>query len=72
MDLTPREVLEEGAMFLGLVLLQNKLKVETAPVLAALHQADITTVMITGKKGLYGHLGYNLHLNEDHVKDAQS
>ncbi|ROT85511.1 hypothetical protein C7M84_012527 [Penaeus vannamei] len=47
-DLTPREVLEEGAMFLGLVLLQNKLKVETAPVLAALHQADITTVMITG------------------------
>ncbi|XP_042868146.1 polyamine-transporting ATPase 13A3-like isoform X2 [Penaeus japonicus] len=47
-DLTPREVLEEGAMFLGLVLLQNKLKVETAPVLAALHQAEITTVMITG------------------------
>ncbi|XP_047491812.1 probable cation-transporting ATPase 13A4 isoform X4 [Penaeus chinensis] len=47
-DLTPREDLEEGAMFLGLVLLQNKLKVETAPVLAVLHQADITTVMITG------------------------
>ncbi|XP_069958111.1 polyamine-transporting ATPase 13A2 isoform X2 [Cherax quadricarinatus] len=44
----PRDVLEMGSTFLGLVLLHNKLKVETAPVLATLHKAAITTVMVTG------------------------
>ncbi|KAG0705391.1 putative cation-transporting ATPase 13A3 [Chionoecetes opilio] len=44
----PREKLEQDATFLGLVLLQNKIKPETAPVLATLHQAQLTPVMITG------------------------
>ncbi|XP_063865202.1 polyamine-transporting ATPase 13A3-like isoform X3 [Scylla paramamosain] len=44
----PREELEKNATFLGLVLLQNKLKVETPPVLATLHNAHLTPVMVTG------------------------
>ncbi|XP_071531057.1 probable cation-transporting ATPase 13A4 isoform X2 [Panulirus ornatus] len=47
-EASTREKLEEGAMFLGLVLLQNKLKVETAPVVSMLQRANITTVMVTG------------------------
>ncbi|XP_069170169.1 probable cation-transporting ATPase 13A4 isoform X1 [Procambarus clarkii] len=47
-EASPREKLEEDSVFLGLVLLQNKLKVQTAPVLATLHKAKITTVMVTG------------------------
>ncbi|MPC19642.1 putative cation-transporting ATPase 13A3 [Portunus trituberculatus] len=46
--LQPREELEKNATFLGLVLLQNKLKIETPPVLATLHCAHLTPVMVTG------------------------
>ncbi|XP_045113394.1 polyamine-transporting ATPase 13A3-like isoform X2 [Portunus trituberculatus] len=46
--LQPREELEKNATFLGLVLLQNKLKIETPPVLATLHRAHLTPVMVTG------------------------
>ncbi|XP_066971293.1 polyamine-transporting ATPase 13A3-like isoform X4 [Macrobrachium rosenbergii] len=47
-ETSPREKLEDGAEFLGLVILQNKVKKETPSVIATLHQADIRTVMITG------------------------
>lgn len=35
--------------FLGLIIMQNKLKAETAGVLQDLHKAQIRTVMVTGK-----------------------
>lgn len=35
--------------FLGLIIMQNKLKAETAGVLKDLHRANIRTVMVTGK-----------------------
>ncbi|XP_068211342.1 polyamine-transporting ATPase 13A3-like isoform X2 [Palaemon carinicauda] len=47
-EASPREKLEDGAEFLGLVVLQNKVKVETPSVISTLHHADIRTVMITG------------------------
>lgn len=36
--------------FLGLIIMQNKIKGETAGVLQQLQQADIRTLMVTGKK----------------------
>lgn len=35
--------------FLGLIILQNKLKAETPGVLQDLHRAQIRTVMVTGE-----------------------
>lgn len=35
--------------FLGLIIMQNKLKAETAGVLKDLHRANIRTVMVTGE-----------------------
>lgn len=43
-----REELELGCGFLGLVVLHNKVKPQTAPALATLHNAHLTTVMLTG------------------------
>ncbi|XP_058876833.1 polyamine-transporting ATPase 13A3, partial [Acipenser ruthenus] len=43
-----REAVESGMDFLGLVVLQNKLKPQTPPVLAELRRAGIRTVMVTG------------------------
>lgn len=37
--------------FLGLIIMQNKMKEETASVLEQLRQADIRTLMVTGKCG---------------------
>ncbi|KAG7464595.1 hypothetical protein MATL_G00167230 [Megalops atlanticus] len=45
---TGREVIECEMEFLGLLMLQNKLKPQTVPVLAELHRAHIRTVMVTG------------------------
>lgn len=36
--------------FLGLIIMQNKIKEETAGVLYQLRQANIRTLMVTGKK----------------------
>ncbi|UYV64215.1 ATP13A3 [Cordylochernes scorpioides] len=44
----PREDIETGLTFLGLLAMENRLKPETAPVLATLHAAAIRTVMVTG------------------------
>lgn len=35
--------------FLGLIIMQNKLKAETPAVLQDLHRASIRTVMVTGE-----------------------
>lgn len=43
-----REAVECDLNFLGLVILQNTLKPETTPIITALHNANIRTVMITG------------------------
>ncbi|KAK4303561.1 hypothetical protein Pmani_024421 [Petrolisthes manimaculis] len=43
-----REELEIGCGFLGLVVMHNKVKPQTAPALATLHNANLTTVMLTG------------------------
>ncbi|KAM4771099.1 putative cation-transporting ATPase 13A4 [Rhinophrynus dorsalis] len=43
-----REEVESGLTFLGLLIMENKLKPETKPVLQELQAANIRTVMITG------------------------
>ncbi|KAI1882813.1 hypothetical protein AGOR_G00238780 [Albula goreensis] len=43
-----RDHIESGMDFLGLVIMQNKLKPETPGVLGELHRANIRTVMVTG------------------------
>ena len=42
------EALECELRLLGLLLLENRLKPETAPVLRELHEARIRTLMVTG------------------------
>uniref|UniRef100_A0A8D0B4R9 Polyamine-transporting ATPase 13A3 n=1 Tax=Sander lucioperca TaxID=283035 RepID=A0A8D0B4R9_SANLU len=43
-----RDHIEANMEFLGLIIMQNKLKAETPAVLQDLHQASIRTVMVTG------------------------
>lgn len=43
-----RDHIESNMDFLGLIIMQNKLKAETPGVLQDLHQANIRTVMVTG------------------------
>ncbi|MEE6501484.1 hypothetical protein FKM82_004204 [Ascaphus truei] len=43
-----REVIENNMTFLGLIIMQNKLKEETPAVLEDLHKANIRMVMVTG------------------------
>jgi cation-transporting ATPase 13A3/4/5 len=43
-----REKVESDLIFLGLLILENRLKNETKPVLEELISAQIKTVMITG------------------------
>ncbi|XP_078524291.1 putative cation-transporting ATPase 13A4 [Lissotriton helveticus] len=47
-DSLPREKLESDLTFLGILVLENRLKPETKPVLKELRAANIRTVMITG------------------------
>lgn len=44
-----RDHIEANMDFLGLIIMQNKLKAETAGVLHDLEKAHIRTVMVTGK-----------------------
>lgn len=44
-----RDLLETNMEFLGLIIMQNKIKPETAGVLQELRQAHIRTLMVTGK-----------------------
>ena len=48
-DEMARADLEEKAEFLGLIVMQNSIKEETYPAIKELHDADIITVMVTGK-----------------------
>ncbi|KAM7379060.1 hypothetical protein PAMP_004634 [Pampus punctatissimus] len=43
-----RDLIETNMEFLGLVIMQNKIKAETAGVLSDLRQANIRTLMVTG------------------------
>ena len=45
----PREEAESGLTFLGLLVMENRLKQETKPVLRELAAARIRSVMVTGK-----------------------
>ena len=44
-----REDVECELTFLGLLVLENRLKKETTPVITQLKQANIRTIMVTGK-----------------------
>lgn len=44
-----RDLIETNMEFLGLIIMQNKIKEETAGVLHELRQANIRTLMVTGK-----------------------
>ncbi len=44
-----RDLIETNMEFLGFVIMQNKIKEETAGVLCELRQANIRTLMVTGK-----------------------
>lgn len=45
-----RDHIETNMEFLGLIIMQNKLKAETPGVLQVLYRANIRTVMVTGEK----------------------
>lgn len=45
---TQREHVESELTFLGLLIMENRLKKETKPILKELSEARIRTVMITG------------------------
>ena len=45
-----RDHIEANMEFLGLIIMQNKLKAETPAVLQDLHRANIRTVMVTGEQ----------------------
>jgi cation-transporting ATPase 13A3/4/5 len=46
-----RENVENDLEFLGMVVLENRLKPETEPVIGVLKGAGVKIVMITGRKG---------------------
>lgn len=48
-DCVFRDVIENNMDFLGLIIMQNKMKEVTASVLEQLRQANIRTLMVTGK-----------------------
>ncbi|KAK7085699.1 hypothetical protein SK128_009333, partial [Halocaridina rubra] len=43
-----REEVECDLEFLGLLVMENRLKMETTPIITQLHQANIKTIMVTG------------------------
>ncbi|KAM6989740.1 LOW QUALITY PROTEIN: polyamine-transporting ATPase 13A3-like [Tautogolabrus adspersus] len=49
-----RDLIETNMDFLGLIIMQNKIKVETAGVLQELRKANIRTLMVTGDNMLTG------------------
>lgn len=48
-----REEAEADLVFLGLVVMENRLKPETSGVLGVLRDAQIRTIMVTGKTLYY-------------------
>ena len=43
-----RDVVEKNLTFLGLLVMENKLKPETSPIIDVLNSANVKTVMVTG------------------------
>lgn len=43
-----REVVEQDLIFVGLLIMENKLKPETAPTMLQLNAAAVKSVMVTG------------------------
>lgn len=50
-----REELEKNLHFLGFVIMENRLKPQTRPVILELQSAAIRTIMVTGKSMLHNH-----------------
>lgn len=48
-----REEVENDLVFLGLIVLENKLKPETTPVISKLKDANLRLVIVTGEKYSY-------------------
>ena len=48
-----RDKVETDLTFLGLLILENTLKPETTPVIHQLREADIRTVMVTGRRAQF-------------------
>ena len=46
------DAVESELEFVGLIVFENKLKPETAPVIRELHEANIRNVMVTGTRRL--------------------
>lgn len=55
-----RDVIETNMDFLGLIIMQNKIKPETAGVLEQLRQANIRTLMVTGKSAQGRHFHHSI------------
>jgi len=51
----PREAVEQGLEFLGLIILENRLKQPTTPVIMELREANIRVLMITGLQANANH-----------------
>lgn len=46
-----REDVEAGLIFLGLIIMENRLKPETTGIISMLRNASIRTIMVTGESG---------------------
>jgi cation-transporting ATPase 13A3/4/5 len=49
-----REDVESNLIFLGLIIMENRLKPETTGIIGMLHNASIRTIMVTGEFNRYG------------------
>lgn len=68
-----REELEMELTFLGLIVLKNNLKPNTTSVLQELRDADIRSVMITGKEDkISGHCFFKMTISGDSLLTAIS
>jgi cation-transporting ATPase 13A3/4/5 len=50
-----REDMESGLIFLGLIVMENRLKPETTGIISMLRNASIRTIMVTGESGDCSH-----------------
>ena len=57
LSLPPREEVECDLQFLGLLVMENRLKQETKPIIRQLQDANIRTIMVTGETRGHSHDG---------------
>ena len=55
-----REDAESNLIFLGLIVMENRLKPETTGIISMLHNASIRNIMVTGETSGHGSCNYNL------------